>query len=106
MGYQPSEFAFQVGSLLANIAETRSPTFTNVEWNDLGTAAMDIRKSIEESNINVGNDGSDVSLIQVGTGKDFIVDISSSGGEPPEPFRVIYFVIDGKYAGNVSGMAD
>jgi hypothetical protein len=106
MGYQPSEFAFQIGSLLANIAETRNPTFTSAEWNDLGTAAADIRKAIEDSNINIGNDGSNITILQVGTGKDFIVDISPSGGEAPAPSRVIYFVIDGNYVGNVSDVAD
>jgi hypothetical protein len=106
MGYEPSEFAFQIGSLLANIAGDRKPTFTSVKWADLGTAEADVRKAIGDSNIDLGNNETDIFLIQIGIGKDFVVDISSSGGEAPDPFRVIYFVIDGKYVGNVSDVGD
>lgn len=98
-----SDLAF----IIADIAT--GPTRINkASWHDLGDAAEYIKKEIAAQNIDLEEPEvvCDIYLIAYEDHKTMLVDLNyGGGGTGPDPFRFVYFVIDGQYAGYAGEVA-
>lgn len=98
-----SDLAF----IIADIA-TGPTRIKKADWNDLGDAADAIRAEIADQNIDLEEPEvvCDIYLIAYEDHKTMVVDLNyGGGGTGPDPFRFVYFVIDGRYAGYAGDVA-
>jgi hypothetical protein len=99
-----SDLAF----MLANFAGAAAVKFARITWSELGSAARDVKRAIADQNIDLNEPEVEVSIYsgQLAEQRIGIVDLNyGGGGTGPDPFRFVYFVVDGQFIGKAGMVA-
>jgi hypothetical protein len=100
--------ADELAFLLSDIAEAKKTLIKETNWEALGPASGEIKKTIADQNINLKDPEVSVTIRAINYDENTlaVVDVASGGGgEAPDPFRYVYFVRNGKYVGYAGSTA-
>ena len=103
MNLDAADAAFLLGDIaMASEVRTRS-----IDWAQVGASAERIRADIEAMNIPLESPDVSVTLREIHFDGDaaILVDVSSGGGDVPDPLRFVFVVRNDDYLGNAGKVA-